>query len=86
MKKGSKKHEEYKKEYEAKLAYRRNHPNEYPYFVYFQFGWHRMDFITEEEKDECVKFYKLYSYGEGGWCRVGRQPIFITDARDRKIE
>lgn len=69
---------EYKRQYEEKERYKKEHPEEYPYFVYFQFGWHNMTYMTKEEVEDAVKFYKLYPDGKGGYMRVGRQPIFIT--------
>ena len=43
--------EEYKRiraEYEAKQKERRDNPDRYPYFVYFQFGYHHMTYMSEE--------------------------------------
>lgn len=37
-----------------------------------------MTYMTKEEVEDAVKFYKLYPDGKDGYMRVGRQPIFIT--------
>lgn len=72
--------EEYKKfcaEYETEQKKRRDNPNAYPYFAYFQFGFHRMTYMTEKEVKDAVKFYRLKSDYNGGYFRLGRQPINI---------
>lgn len=77
--------DEYKRfraEYEAKQKERRDNPDRYPYFVYFQFGYHRMTYMTEEEVRSAVKFYHLYSDGKGGYERFGGQPIFIVPRKE----
>ena len=77
--------EEYKQfcaEYKAKEQERRDKPNQYPYFAYFQFGFHRMTFMTEEEVKDAVKFYHLKSDYKGGYFRYGRQPITILPRND----
>lgn len=77
--------EEYKKlkaEHDAKEKYKKDHPSEYPYFVYFQFGFHNMTYMTEKEVKDAVKFYRLYSDGKGGYFRYGRQPITIMPRKE----
>ena len=91
MEKGSPEHEAFKKEYEAERQRRRNNPEEYPYFIYCAFGWHRMDYISKEEKDDAVSFYRgMVEFTDGaghkGWQRYGRQPITITWAGERKVD
>ena len=78
--------EEYKQfcaEYEAKEKERRENPDKYPYFAYFQFGFHRMTYMTEDEVKEAVKFYHLKSDYKGGYFRYGRQPIDIMPRKDK---
>lgn len=91
MEKGSAEHEAYKAAYNAERDRRRADPKEYPYFIYCAFGWHRMDYISEDEKDDAISFYKgmvEFTDGSGhkGWQRYGRQPITITWAGERKVE
>ena len=72
--------EEYKalrEEYEAEEKERHDNPDKYPYFVQFQFGFHRMTYFSEEEVKEAVKFYHLKSDYKGGYFRHGWQPITI---------
>lgn len=72
--------EEYKRfcaEYQAKEKERKDNPKKYPYFAYFQFGFHRMTYMSEDEVKDAIKFYHLNDDCKGGWFRVGRQPIFI---------
>ena len=81
MTKDSTEYQKFKAEYEAKEKYKHDHPEEYPWFVYFQFGWHNMTYMTDEEKDQAVKTYRLWGSDEKGYQRFGRQPIFITRRR-----
>lgn len=72
--------EEYKRfcaEYQAKEKERKDNPKKYPYFAYFQFGFHRMTYMSEDEVKDAIKFYHLNDNYKGGWFRYGRQPIFI---------
>ena len=64
-------------EYQADKKNRQDHPEKYPWFAYFQYGWHNMTYMTDEEVEEAVKFYRLKSDCKGGWFRYGRQPITI---------
>lgn len=75
-------HEEYKKWYETQQQYKKDHPDEYPYFCYFQFGFHGMTWITEEELKEFIYFYHLKPDGKGGYFRRGIQPITILPRRE----
>ena len=75
-------YKQFRAEYEAKQKERRDNPNKYPYFVYFQFGYHIMTYFTEEEAQEAVKFYRLFSDSKGGFFRNGRQPIFIVPRKE----
>lgn len=77
MTKDSEEYKKFKAEFEAKEKYKHDHPEEYPWFIYYQFGWHHMTYLTDEELHETVKFYHLHKDGDG-YSRVGRQPIFIT--------
>lgn len=76
--------EEYKKlkaDYEAKEQYKKDHPEEYPWWAYFQYGWHNITWLTDDEVKEMVKFYHLYKSktedGKEKYWRAGRQPITI---------
>ena len=84
MTKDSPEYKKFKSEYEAEEKYKHDHPEEYPWFIYYQFGWHNMTYITDEEKDQAVKFYHLYGNDEKGYSRHGRQPIFITRRKEMK--
>lgn len=77
MTKDSPEYQKLKAEYEAKEQYKKDHPEEYPWFAYFQYGWHNMTYMTDAEVDDAVKFYRLHSDGNGGYERFGRQPIVI---------
>lgn len=77
MTKDSEEYKQYKAEYEAKEKERKDNPDKYPWFAYYQYGFHRMTYLTDEEVTEEVKFYKLKSDGKGGYFRYGRQPIMI---------
>ena len=83
MTKDSPEYQRLKAEHEAKEKYKHDHPEEYPWFIYYQFGWHNMTYITDNEKDQAVKFYHLHGSDELGYCRYGRQPIFITRRGDK---
>ena len=85
MDRNSEEYAKFKAEYEEKERYKAEHPKEYTYFVYFQFGWHTMTYMTKEEVEEAVKFYKLYPDGKGGYRRFGRQPIFITKRKEMAV-
>ena len=73
--------EDFRSEYEAEQKERENNPDKYPFFAYFQFGFHRMSYMTKEEVEDAVKFYHLKSNCEGGYFRPGRQPIDILPRR-----
>lgn len=77
MTKDSEEYKAFREEYEAKGKERRDNPDKYPYFAYFQFGFHNMTYLSEEEVKEAVKFYHLKSDYKGGYFRYGRQPITI---------
>lgn len=78
MDRNSEEYKKFKADYEAKEQYKKDHPEEYPWFVYFQFGWHNMTYMTDAEVEDAIKFYRLHEDGKGGYQRFGRQPIFIT--------
>lgn len=90
MERNSKEYKDFANKYMAEKEYRRTHPEEYPWWVYYQFGWHNMDYMTDEQKDEAVKFYKLFEHkdneGNPSYERYGRQPIFIRWCGDRRVE
>lgn len=77
MTKDSEEYKQFCAEYEAKQKERRDNPGKYPYFAYFQFGFHRMAYMSEDEVKEAIKFYHLKDNYKGGWFRLGRQPIDI---------
>lgn len=77
MTKDSEEYKAFREEYEAKEQKRHDNPDKYPYFAYFQFGFHNMTYLSEEEVKEAVKFYHLKSDYKGGYFRYGRQPITI---------
>ena len=81
MTKDSPEYIKFKAEHDAKEQYKKDHPEEYPWFVYFQFGWHNMTYMTDAEAEEAVQFYRLWKT-ENGWMRSGRQPIYITRRKD----
>lgn len=76
MTKDSEEHKQYKSEYEAKEKERKDNPNKYPWFAYYQYGFHHMTYLSDKEVEENVKFYHLSKIGEN-WVRYGRQPITI---------
>ena len=86
--------EEYKRmkaEYEAEDERRKNNPKDYPWFMYQQFGWHMMKYISDAEKDDAIGFYKGMfeskdTKGHPKYERFGRQPITIMWTGDRKVE
>lgn len=84
MTKDSPEYQRFKAEYEAKEKYKQDHPEEFPWFVYFQFGWHNMTYLTDREKDDAVKFYRPYGDDAHGYQRHGRHPIFITRRRETR--
>lgn len=71
----------FKEKYEADQKYRRDHPDEYPWFVYHQYGFHRQQYLTEEEAQDEIKLYRLHETtmesGNKMWLRFGRQPISL---------
>lgn len=83
MTKDSEEYKQLKSEYEAEQEERKNNPDKYPYFAYFQFGFHRMTYMTESEVEDAVKFYHLKSDYKGGYFRYGRQPITIIPRKEQ---
>ena len=65
-----------KMEYLAEKEYMKTHPGEYPYIIYYAFGFHNMTYCTEAELKDLVKAYHLIKIGDQ-WQRFGRQPITI---------
>lgn len=65
-----------KAEYEADKKERENNKEKYPWFAYFQFGWHNITYLTDAEMKEAVEFYHLKLIGDK-WERLGTQPITI---------
>ena len=82
MTKDSEEYKQFCAEYEAKEKERRDNPEKYPYFAYFQFGFHRMTYMSEKEVKEAVKYYHLKSDYKGGYFRYGRQPIDIMPRKE----
>ena len=66
-----------KAEYEAEQARRRENKEEYPYFVYMMFGWHNMQYLSEDEAKETIRFYRLQKHKDT-WIRNGKQPIYLA--------
>lgn len=66
----------YREKYEKDRKYREEHEDLFPWFGYFQFGFHNMNYYSEEEVQEMVKFYHLKKIGDR-YERYGRQPITI---------
>lgn len=66
-----------REEYEAEQARRREDKDGYPWFCYFMFGWHNMQYLSEKEAKETIRFYKLHKDGDT-WQRYGRQPIYMS--------
>lgn len=54
----------------------------YPWFAYFQYGWHTMTYLSDAEVEEAKKFYHLHKTGEAWECS-GRQPIIILPRGDK---
>jgi hypothetical protein len=77
MTKDSEEYKSLREEYEAKEKERRDNLDKYPYFAYFQFVFHNVTYLSEEEVKKAVKFYHLKSDYKGGYFRYGRQPITI---------
>lgn len=81
MDKNGDEHKDFKQKYEEEQKYRRDHPKEYPWFVYHQYGFHRQQYLSEEEAQEEIAFYKLKPYtqekGDTAYERFGRQPITL---------
>ena len=86
MNKDSPEYKKIKAEHEARQEYRRKHPDLFPWWAYFQFGWHNMTYLTDEECKDAVKFYHLWPDRKGGFYRVGRQPIFIMRREEKNGE
>lgn len=83
MTKDSEEYKQFCAEYEADQKERRENPDKYPYFAYYQYGFHRMTYLTEEEVKDAIKFYHLKSDYKGGYFRYGRQPITITLRKEK---
>lgn len=86
MDRNSAEYNRFRAEYEAKQKERRDNPDKYPYFAYFQFGYHRMTYMTGDEVQDAVRFYHLFSDSKGGFFRNGRQPIFIVPRKGTEDE
>lgn len=88
MDKNSPEYLKFKANYEAKEKYKEEHAEEYPWWAYFQFGWHHMTNMSDEEVKSAVKFYHLRESrtedGRKTFERTGRQPIYIVQRRKEK--
>ena len=84
MTKDSEEYKQFAAEYNAKEKERADNPKEYPFWAYFQFGFHRMTYMTEAEVEDAVKFYHLKPDYKGGYFRYGRQPITIIPRKETK--
>ncbi len=76
MTRNSAEYQKFKADYEKDQQFRKDNPDKFPYFAYFQFGFHNMTYCSEDELQEYIKFYKLKKIGDK-WERFGRQPITI---------
>ena len=53
---------------------------QYPWMIYWSFGWHDMQYLTDEEAKDLIKSYRLTKIvveGKEMFVRYGRQPITI---------
>lgn len=66
-----------KQEYEAEQARRKENKEEYPWFLYQMFGWHNMQYLSEAEAKETIRFYRLQKHKDV-WMRNGKQPIYLS--------
>lgn len=64
-------------EYEDEQARRRENKEEYPWFMYQMFGWHNMQYLSEAEAKETIRFYHLQKH-QDKWIREGKQPIYLS--------
>ena len=76
MDRNSEEYAKLKAEHEEKERYKKEHPTEYPWFIYYQFGFHNMTYLTDEEAQEAIRFYRLHKSGDS-YKRSGRQPILL---------
>lgn len=53
-----------------------DNPQKYRWIAYFQYGWHAITYLTDEEAEQAIKLYRLYRDGRK-WVRIGREPITI---------
>lgn len=65
-----------REEYDAEQEKRRNNPDQYPWFIYKMFGWHQMEYLSDAEAKESIRFYHLFK-DRDTWIRTGRQPIYL---------
>ncbi len=84
MTKDSEEYKQFCAEHEAKQKERRDNPDKYPYFAYYQYGFHNMTYLSEDEVKDAVNFYHLKSDGKGGYFRYGRQPIMILPRKEQE--
>lgn len=58
----------------------RKDASKYPWMIYWSFGWHDMQYLTDEEAQDLIKSYRLTKItceGKEMYVRYGRQPITI---------
>ena len=83
MTKDSEEYKRFKAKYDAEEQKRKDNSEKYPYFAYYQYGFHRMTYLTQAEVDDEVKFYHLKPDYKGGYFRFGRQPITILPRKEK---
>jgi len=58
----------------------RKDADKYPWMIYWSFGWHDIQYLTDEEAKDLIKSYRLTEITVEGtrmFVRYGRQPITI---------
>lgn len=71
--------EDKQRQYTKQIVERKN-ATEYPWMIYWAFGWHGMSYLTDEEAKDLIKSYRLTKIiveGKEMFVRYGRQPITI---------
>lgn len=64
----------------TKQIVERKDVTEYPWMIYWSFGWHDMQYLTDEEAKDLIKSYRLTKIvveGKEMFVRYSRQPITI---------
>ena len=66
-----------REKYEAEQKRRRENPGEYPWFIYKMFGYHQMEYLSDAEAKESIRFYHLIK-NRDIWMKAGKQPIYLS--------